>query len=279
MEKVLVLGNRGMLGHVLFDLLLESENYHVYGVNRGQGINGSDSYKLDVLDFEELELIIDEIVPDYVVNCIGSLVQASVNSPSKAILTNSVLPHVLNELSGKCNFRLIHISTDCVFNGDIGNYDEAAFKTETNMYGLSKNIGEIDSNKNLTIRTSIIGPELKIESTGLFEWVKSQKNSTINGYTNVMWSGLTTLELSKFILWVLKEPIYGLIHATNNKPISKYNLIKKINNIFEFNIDLKREDSKISDKSIINTKIDYHFNDYDDMLIETKEWLKNYSYE
>ena len=106
---------------------------------------------------------------------------------------------------------------------------------ETNYYGLTKNLGEIDNNRNLTIRTSIIGPELKSNPTGLFNWVISQKEKNITGYSNAIWTGLTTIELSKFIIWSLDKDLTGIVHATNSIEISKYDLIKLINKIFDLN--------------------------------------------
>ena len=163
MEKVLVLGNKGMLGHVLYKIFQENSNnkkYDVIGINRSVDNEDSNSYTLDVLKFDKLEQFIKSKRPKYIVNCIGSLVKASIDRPSLAIQTNSLLPHFLNEISEKYNFKLIHISTDCVFDGSKGKYKESDKKTEINYYGLTKNLGEIDNDRNLTIRTSIIGPEI-----------------------------------------------------------------------------------------------------------------------
>ena len=153
-------------------------------------------------------------------------------------------------------------------------YNESDKKNETNYYGLTKNLGEIDNNRNLTIRTSIIGPELKSNPTGLFNWVVSQKGSTIHGYPSAMWSGLTTIELTKFIIWSLDKDITGIVHATNGLGISKYDLVKLINKTFNLNIDLlKNGDYKI-DKTLLNTKIDnYNFPSYIKMIEKMKDWI------
>ncbi|MDB4785616.1 sugar nucleotide-binding protein, partial [Akkermansiaceae bacterium] len=199
MEKVLVLGNKGMLGHVLYRTFQSKENarkYDVIGINRSNENSDTNSYTLDALKLNELEKFILSKQPKYIVNCIGSLVKASNNRPSLAIQTNSLLPHFLNEISEKYKFKLIHISTDCVFDGTKGMYKESDKKTETNYYGLTKNLGEINNDRNLTIRTSIIGPEIKLTTTGLFEWIISQKGNTVDGYSSAIWSGLTTIELA-----------------------------------------------------------------------------------
>ena len=277
MKKVLVLGCKGMLGHVLFESLnanIYVDKYDVIGINRSQESSNKKSFKLDALDFNDLKKFIEIKKPKYIINCIGTLLETSINKPSLAIKTNSLLPHFLNEISSELNFKFIHISTDCVFNGSKGAYLESDFKNETNYYGLTKNLGEINNNKNLTIRTSIIGPELKLNSSGLFNWVLNQKNQSVNGYSNAIWGGLTTIELSKFIIWTLDNNFTGIVHATNSKGISKYNLIEMINKTFNLNISLiKLEDYKI-DKSLLNTKINtYRFPSYINMIEEMKKWI------
>lgn len=279
MEKVLVLGNKGMLGHVLYKTLQENsanKKYGVIGINRSVDNTDTNSYRLDVLKLDELEQFIKNEQPNYIVNCIGSLVEASIKRPSLAIETNAMLPHFLNEISEQYNYKLIHISTDCVFDGSKGMYKESDEKTETNYYGLTKNLGEINNDRNLTIRTSIIGPEIKLKPTGLFEWVISQKGSTIHGYSRVNWSGLTTIELAKFIIWSLDKEITGVVHATNSIGISKYNLVKTINNTFDLNIDILNNNDYKIDKTLINTKINnYDFPSYGKMIEEMKEWIDN----
>lgn len=279
MEKVLVLGNKGMLGHVLYEVLQVNDSnkkYDVIGINRSVDNTDSNSYTLDVLKLDKLEQFIKIKQPKFIVNCIGTLVEASINMPSLAIQTNSLLPHFLNEISEKYNFKLIHISTDCVFDGKKGMYKESDKKTETNYYGLTKNLGEINNDRNLTIRTSIIGPEIKLKTTGLFDWIISQKGKTIQGYSRAIWSGLTTIELSKFILWSLDKEITGIVHATNSIGISKYDLVKITNDVFELNIDLiKNNDYKI-DKSLLNEKIkNYNFPSYSQMIDDMKVWIDN----
>ena len=277
--KVLVLGNKGMLGHVMYKILqskVNTEKYDVLGINRSEDQKDKNSYKLDVLTLDKLEQFIKNKEPKYVVNCIGSLVKASVNEPSLAIQTNSLLPHFLNEISEKYNFKLIHISTDCVFDGKKGMYEEYDKKTETNYYGLTKNLGEINNSRNLTIRTSIIGPELKTNPTGLFSWIISQKGKIVKGYSNAIWSGLTTIELAKFIVWSLDKKITGIIHATNSIGISKYDLVGLTNKVFNLDITLIEDKNYKVDKSLLNTKVkNYNFPSYIKMIEEMKDWINN----
>lgn len=153
-------------------------------------------------------------------------------------------------------------------------YVEADIKTETNYYGSTKSLGEINNDRNLTIRTSIIGPEIKLKATGFFDWVMSQKDSTVEGYASAIWSGLTTIELAKFIIWSLDKEITGLVHATNSVGISKYSLVNLINEIFDLNIVVLENKDYVKDKTLLNTKIrNYIFPSYTKMIVEMKDWI------
>lgn len=280
MERVLILGNRGMLGHVLFQILNQEKSLDIYGINRNE--TGRQIFKVDVEDLKELESIIKFILPKYVINCIGKLVQDSNDYPISAIKINSLLPHQLKEFGKKYNFKLFHISTDCVFNGLNGPYLENAIKTETNYYGVTKGLGEINDNSNLTIRTSIIGPELK-DGTGLFHWVMNKskgKDNCIEGYSNVCWSGLTTLELSKFIRFIIvtKSKLTGIIHATNGRCISKYELIQILKDTFNLDLTLTENKEHIKNKCLINNKCNYPFNEYKRQIMDLKEFITNHSH-
>ena len=275
MKKIFVLGSRGMLGHMVSNYLGNFPNdYIIYNLARNTDCNEHD-ISIDILDFDRLKKTIVSLRPDVIINCVGLLVKNSIDKPSLAILTNSYLPHFLNETSFECDYKLIHISTDCVFSGKQGCYLENDFKDETNYYGLSKNLGEIINNKNLTIRTSIIGPELKPKGSGLFHWFMNQRNSdTVKGFTKAIWSGLTTLELSKFIHHCIVNDCSGLLHATNNDSISKYELLNLIKVVFKISVDIEPSCQYEIDKSIKITKdINYQFPNYEYMIKEMAEWI------
>ena len=265
-----------MLGHVLLNKLNESKAFEVYDItrNKEERINNFDC---DVTNFKSLFEIIKEIKPKYIINCIGVLIKGSIQDPSNAILINALLPHKLAQFSNSINAKFIHISTDCVFDGSKGSYIETDSKTAQDTYGLSKSLGEIIDDKNLTLRTSIIGPELKNNGEGLFSWFINQKGE-VNGFTESIWGGVTTLELSDVIIKSIDENYTGLIHVTNSEPISKFDLLSLIKDKFELNnIDLKKVSGKKSDKSL-NTKYHY-FNvpSYEEMVLDMKNYyLKNY---
>lgn len=213
MKKVLVIGSTGMLGHVVKKYLIDKK-YDVYETTRNQ----TNKYYFDALEnIKKIEEIIDSIKPDFVVNCIGILNKKAEDYPSQAILVNSYFPHYLDEMSEKYNYKLIHISTDCVFSGhDGGGYKEDSPKTATTVYGTSKALGEINNNRSLTLRTSIIGPDTNPNGIGLFEWFMKQKDE-VHGFRKAFWSGVTTIELAKQIEIAMNSNLTGLYHITNVK--------------------------------------------------------------
>lgn len=265
-----------MLGHVLLNKLNESKAFEVYDItrNKEERVNNFDC---DVTNFKSLFRIIEEIKPDYIINCIGVLIKGSLQDPSNAILINALLPHKLVQFSKLVNAKLIHISTDCVFDGTKGSYVETDNKTAQDTYGLSKSLGEINDDKNLTLRTSIIGPELKNNGEGLFSWFINQKGE-VNGFTESIWGGVTTLVLADVIIKSIKVNLTGLIHVTNGVPISKFNLLNIIKEKFNLSaIKLVSVKGKKSDKSLKTNYNYFHIPTYEKMIAEMREFhLENY---
>jgi dTDP-4-dehydrorhamnose reductase len=256
-KKVLVLGSSGMMGHLLVGYLTQNTSFQVYNISRKDKIN-SETIVCDVLDLKKIESIIFDIDPDYIINAIGILVKESETNIINAILINSLFPHKLKNIADNINANLIHLSTDCVFDGLTGNYNENSMKTPIDIYGKTKDLGEIINENHLTIRTSIIGPEIKDNGTGLFLWLLKMKNQEINGFQKSIWSGLTTLELSKALVYSIKNNIKGLIHIHNN-PINKYDLLCLINTEFNLNIKINKIDGIISDKSLTSIRDDFSY--------------------
>ena len=221
MKTVVVLGALGMAGHIMTEYLNNTGAYKVLGVARQPGPNVSEV--LDVLNFEKLAIFLEESKADVVINCIGVLVSASNNDISRAILINSYLPHLLGSMTERLKFKLVHISTDCVFSGKEGGYSEDSFRDGDDNYARTKALGEITSNNNLTIRTSIIGPELKSTGTGLMDWFFKQ-DGEISGYSKAYWSGVTTLELAKATHNLIQQNLKGLIQLCPSSKVSKFEL-------------------------------------------------------
>jgi dTDP-4-dehydrorhamnose reductase len=277
--KVLVLGSSGMAGHVLTHVLRsEPNNYTVIDVSRTNSLI-SPAVLLDVRQTIALKSIIDDTQPNVIVNCVGVLNHFSEKNPDEAILLNGYLPHFLERLVFGTNCKIIHISTDCVFSGKKGDYNEFDITDGEGYYAQSKAIGEIINTKDLTIRTSIIGPELKGNGTGLFHWF-SKQSGEIKGYSNALWSGVTTIELANVIKEAIKHDLCGLYHLCSQGKISKKDLLQLFVQEFNSNIVIKAFEEYKVDKSLINTRCDFSYKvpSYNMMIKEMHQWIRNNAY-
>lgn len=286
-NKVLILGSAGMAGHVIKRYLSEfRETYDVYDIARSESVNRRPSFILDVTDFKSLSSIIENVQPDFIINCVGLLNKTAEDNPDLAILINSYLPHLLEKITKNTKCKIIHISTDCVFSGLKGGYIESELKDGAGFYAQSKALGEIVNRKDLTIRTSIIGPEINSSGIGLLNWFLNQKNE-ISGYSSAFWSGVTTLELAKFIHYVLtsNSTLDGIFHLTNNTKIDKFSLLEILKSVFnKTELIIKANGNYKVDKSLISTKIniDYIVPNYSEMIHEMRDFMnqsgENYHY-
>ena len=198
----------------------------------------------------------------------GILIEQSEADPENAIYLNSYIPQKLAKLSNENNYKLIHISTDCVFSGDKKNpYIETDEKDGMSIYGKTKSLGEVIDKKNLTLRTSVVGPELNNNGEELFHWFMSQSKS-ISGYTKAFWSGVTTLELAKAVRWAIDNNITGLYHVTNNDIISKYELLKLFKKFTNKNIEIKPIEGIDINRSFVDTRrlLNYKIPSYEKMI-------------
>jgi dTDP-4-dehydrorhamnose reductase len=279
MIKVLVIGIKGMAGHVVFQSLPILGNYDVYGIARN--VEASDKvFNLDVFNTEELKKVID-LQFDVIINCIGILNKDAEENPHKAVWFNSYFPHFLEAVTKNTNTKVISISTDCVFSGKRGNYCETDFKDGEGFYAVSKSLGEIINDKDLTIRTSIIGPEINKNGIGLFHWFMQQKKET-NGYTQAFWSGITTIELAKVLDQAIKQNIKGLIVVAGQNKIDKYSLLVLFNKVFKNNSIVINENSSYKvDKSMYSNRNDFDYTvpTYEEMIVEMKRWIDAGNYD
>ena len=224
MIKILILGSTGLIGHQVFSYLNNFSEYQLFNLSRSK-LN-SETLLIDVRNEKKLVRLIEKLRPKIIINCIGMLIDESNKDPENASYLNAFLPHRLLSLSDEINAKLIHMSTDCVFSGSKKTpYVETDLKDGQDFYAKSKGLGEIINNRHLTIRTSVVGPELKSNGTELFQWFMAQSNS-ISGYKKSIWSGVTSLELAKAVKWAIDRDINGLYHLTNNHLINKNDLLK-----------------------------------------------------
>lgn len=277
--RALILGGLGMLGHqVAQRFLTRGETWAT--VRRSDDIGlaseilpGVQIYPgVDALNFESIQAAIREIQPTVVVNCIGIIKQdALADDPSIAIEVNALLPHRIATVCEEVDARLIHISTDCVFSGTSGSYLETDSSDANDLYGRSKFLGEIHRPTALTLRTSIIGPELR-SSRSLLDWFLGQ-TGTVSGYTRAVFSGLTTLELSRVILRCTTDwtQLGGLYHVSA-APINKYELLSLVKTHFGVSTEIQANDEPVIDRSLDSTRFQvatgYQPPSWDEMVIE-----------
>lgn len=275
-KKILIIGSKGMAGHVMYHYFKSLTDFEVVDISRDNDFFTS-NYIVDVTDTHTLKNIFNIEKPDVVVNCIGVLNKDAEDNPDKAIFLNSYFPHFLARQGTEKGFKLIHISTDCVFNGKKGNYTEGDVKDGFGVYAQSKALGEVNYGQHLTIRTSIIGPELKSNGIGLFHWFM-QQTGEIKGYRNVFWSGVTTIELAKAVEKMVEKEVTGLYHLVNPS-INKFDLLVLFKQVYEKDpLSILPFDDYYSDKSLINTRTDvpYSVPNYPTMIAEMKTWLLKY---
>lgn len=261
--RVLILGGSGMLGHALLAALVSDTSFDVHATVRSFGlrqrfpanIGASIHAGIDALDEDALLSILDRVRPNVVVNCIGLVKQlAAANDPLAALPINALLPHRLARMTALCGARLIHVSTDCVYDGTKGNYSEDDPSDAKDLYGRSKYLGEVSGPNAITLRTSIVGHDLLGATEGLVEWFLAQKG-TIRGYTHAIFSGLTTLELSKVIrdLVIPRPDLTGLYHVSA-APISKFDLLEIVRRVYAKDIDIVPDDRLVLDRSLDSTR-------------------------
>ncbi|HIF9248502.1 TPA: dTDP-4-dehydrorhamnose reductase family protein [Photobacterium damselae] len=255
--KILVVGATGMLGYSIFSNLSESENLDVYGTVRN--IKGLEKFFLsddklildiDVNDFKSLERAVTAIKPDVVINCIGLIKQHDVSKQHiESININALLPHKIAQLCDAFEARLIHFSTDCVFDGKTGNYVESDLPTATDLYGKSKCLGEVDYGRHVTLRTSIIGHELK-SSVSLVDWFLSQED-TVKGFSRAVFSGLPTAYIAKVLKdYVLPNSFLSGLYQLSVDPIDKYTLISKVASVYNKQIKIEKFEDFVIDRSL-----------------------------
>lgn len=276
-KKVLILGVNGMAGHRIYEYLNSLNKYDIT-------ITARDSYyqytvPTDIFkDLDYLKNHINILCPDIIINCIGMLIKPCEENPDKAIYVNSYFPHWLERKTKNTQTKIIHLSTDCVFDGKPkGNNSENDTPTGVGFYAKSKALGEIINNKDLTLRMSIIGDELKENGSGLFVWFMKQKGK-INGYNNHYWSGITTLELAKQIDKIIDTDLTGLYHLSPGGGISKYYLLKRIQKIWnKKDVDIISYSTDMIDKTLVNHRqkeYDPKIPSYDVQLQEMKDFIE-----
>lgn len=274
--KYLILGVNGMAGHMIAGYLLE-QGYEVTGFAR-EDYGICKTIIGDALRHTDVYTAILSGEFDVVINAIGVLNKAVDENLKDGIYINSYLPHFVASCCDEAGVKLIHISSDCVYLGNSAGYIETDAPNETSYYGRTKFLGEVMYGDHLTIRTSIIGPEIKNYGVGLFHWFMKQTGE-VNGYLHVMWSGVTTLELAKAVEKAAACNLKGLYFLSNNVPIAKHDLLVLFNKYCRREkVEISKSDFPISNRLLICTRKDFEYvvPSYEEMVAEMAVWIGNH---
>lgn len=265
--RVLVLGAGGMMGHMACRLLTDSHD--VVGTIRSEWTDRSAISRfvsrdfcidgVDVLDVRQVEQVLDTVGPDVVLNCVGIVKQLSAAKDAlQSIECNSLLPHRLAVLCSDRGVRLIHLSTDCVFSGHRGMYTEDDIPDPIDLYGRSKLLGETATEEGLTIRTSIVGRQIS-GSTSFFEWILSSRDQQVKGFDRAVYSGVTTMALARIVSRIIDEhPDLSGVWQVASTPITKYELIVRLNELLALGIDVERDVEMECDRSLDGSRFENH---------------------
>jgi dTDP-4-dehydrorhamnose reductase len=269
--KILILGAEGMLGHKLFEVL--SSSYpETYGAISGK-VNDH-IYKqismfqteriipdVNAMEFEQIESIIKNVNPDIVINCLRVTTHNNTAlSAIKNITVNSVLPQQLLKVTYNRGCRLIHYSSDCVFDGKLGMYSEDDIPNAIHMYGRTRLLGEVCADHALVLRGSVIGQEL-MNHNSLLDWFLRKKGGDIKGFSRAIYSGLSSIETAKVTSLILsnKQSLTGLYNIASD-PISKYDLLNLAKKSFAVDVKIKRDNSFKIDRSLNPNKFNKEMN-------------------
>ena len=274
--KFFVLGCNGMAGHTI-SLYLKEQGHEVFGFDKSKS-KYIDSATGDAQDTEFLRKHIAKSNYDSVINCIGILNQYAEKNKALAAFLNSYFPHFLAETTANTDTQVIHMSTDCVFSGKRGEYTEDDFRDGESFYDRSKALGELEDEKNITLRNSIIGPDINSNGIGLLNWFM-QESGELNGYTTSIWTGQTTLQLAKTMEKAALERAHGLYNTVPDHSISKYDLLGLFNHYLKGNsLKINPVEGVNADKSLKRTKFEFSYliPDYETMVAELAVWIKQH---
>src|SRR5215471_11462902 len=276
--RAIVLGVTGMLGHKLLQRL--RAEHEIAGTIRESAadanllriLSGTKLYpEVHADDLWSIERAIDDWGAQVVLNCMGIVKQVKAASdPITSIAINSLLPHQLAQLTASRGAKLIHFSTDCVFSARRGHYVEDDVPDPVDLYGRSKLLGEVAGPGALTLRTSIVGRELR-GHLGLIDWFLSQRGCRIRGFVRALYSGLTTIAAADLVARLVRDhpDVEGLWHVSAD-PISKFDLLQIVKRVYGLDIDIAPDEDFICDRRLDSTRFrertGWHPPSWEDMI-------------
>ena len=271
--KFLILGCNGMAGHTV-SIYLKEQGHSVFGFDMAKS-PFIDSIAGNALDTGLLCDVIGKNKFDSIINCIGLLNRVCDENKAAAVFLNSYLPHFLAQTTDGTDTQVIHMSTDCVFSGKRGEYTEDDIPDGETFYDRTKALGELCDGENVTLRGSIIGPDINPRGIGLLNWFMQQQGE-INGYTGAVWTGQTTLQLAKTMEAAAYDRAAGLYNTVPNNSINKYELLQLMNRYLRGgSIKINPVEGVSADKSLKRTRFDFGYKipDYETMMAEQADWI------
>lgn len=263
--NILLLGASGLIGHRIF-IELGARSHDVHGLMLGPverfSTTGLFNEKnatggIDLAEFDQLLPVLADRKPEVIINCCGiTRRRPEVNNAVRAISVNAILPHKLADWAGEAGARVVHLSTDCVFDGKLGNYDEDAPISGEDQYGRTKGLGELWYDHTVTLRTSFIGQELQHHSE-LLDWFLGQRGKTIRGFTRAMYSGFSTIQCARMIVDIIENnpDLSGLYNMSMAQPVSKFDLLSMANKAYGIGAEIIPEAEFSKDASLDGSKL------------------------
>ncbi len=270
--KILILGSKSVVGHVV-KLYFKEQNHLVFDEYDFLGLNIENLHIESLYSYDFLQTLIRNEHFDAVINCTAIVNEYAENDKAGAAYINTYLPHLLESITSNTSTIVVHRSTDCIFSGNRGNYTLNDIPDANSFYARTKAVGELINKKDITIRVSLIGPSLTEEDNSLLNWFLRQNQ--VKGFSNSIWTGLTTLEYAKVIEKLLCLRAFGLFQAAPSSSISKYDLLKLFEKYFPNSRKIERIENQKVDKSLVAYwgKLEMVIADYETQIKEMKEWI------
>lgn len=263
--KCFILAWNGMVGHVVARYLAE----------RGHGVAGCEENSPLLSDWDALKGALAPGDYDAVINCAAVINQDADRDKLAAVRVNAWLPHALEALTANTKTVVVHRSTDCIFSGARGNYGPEDWPDAASFYARSKALGEIANDKDITIRTSLIGPETDENGTGLFNWFYRQRGD-VNGFANAIWTGITTIEFAREIEELLETGRHGLFQLVPDHAIGKYDLLRLFEQYYPGGRAIHRIENQRVDKSLRPVTGGVKVPDYEAMIADMRRWTDSH---
>jgi dTDP-4-dehydrorhamnose reductase len=247
--NVVILGQNGMAGHVVKDYFRAAHNFSVMGFGR-------EAFDINVRRYEMVATKLSSLCglqTDWVINCVGVIKPQMHKDMARSVFVNGIFPRYLADWGKETDTKVLHITTDCVFQGTSGKYTESSQHDALDEYGKTKSLGEPDNC--MVVRTSIIGPEFGGRKRSFLEWVLGQHGTKVNGYTNHLWNGVTTLELARVLSDIVSSNLYseGVSHVFS-EDITKFDMVRKIKEGFGLDFELNPVEAPISCNRTLRTE-------------------------